>query len=132
MPGNGGSVHGGGDVAPGGRVRPGGALVLGEALGEGEGDGDGLGVGHGSSVARFQVYRPYECAPFLASAIQRSVYGLHDAGPTSRIRIATLVDPSGPGQPCTYQSSARRGSVPRRKISVEANGVSREGSSPDP
>lgn len=107
-------------------------LPGGGAVGERVGDGVGLGLGQGSSVTSDQVYRPYECTPFCASAIHRWVYGAHVAGPISRMRMPTVVVPSGFAQPATYQLSVARGSVPRMNSSLEANGERREGSMPDP
>ncbi len=49
------------------------ALGRGGPLGEGGGDAVGLGLEQESSVTRFQVNRPYEWPPFLASSIQRWV-----------------------------------------------------------
>jgi hypothetical protein len=64
--------------------------------------------------------------------IHWSVYGFQADGPTSLICIATRCEPSGPEQPLVYQSSTFRGSVPFTKISFVENGVTLEGSSPEP
>src|SRR5437763_3344041 len=68
----------------------------------------------------------------MASLIHWSVYGFHDAGPTSLICIATRCPPLADVQPAPNQSSTFRGSVPFTKISFVENGVRLEGSSPDP
>src|SRR5258708_28051506 len=67
----------------------------------------------------------------MASVIDGSVYGCHDAGPTSLICIATFCVPLV-AQPAVNQSSTFRGSVPLTKISFVENGVSPDGRSPEP
>jgi hypothetical protein len=126
--------RGNGSKVPVGRGVPlgegrGGPLGLGVGVLVGLGEGDGLGQ---VSSTRFHVYRPYECVPFFASSIHFCVYWRHTLWPTSWMRMPTLRVPSGLTQPSTYHVSVVRGSVPRRNSSVLVNGVSFDGSKPEP